>query len=293
MYKFALHVTTNTFKMKQFLLSAAIFGAFFTANAQDLPMPSPAAELEQTIGLTEVELEYSRPSMKGRTIFGDLVPYGENWRTGANASTKIGFSTDVMFGGVAVKAGEYALYTVPGEGEWEVVLNSNLDTWGVDGLETSTDVARVKVAPSAHSKTESMMFYFDDLTNSSANLTLAWEETSVSVAIEVDFMATAKENIEAKLGELDRAYSTYNRIAQFYLDNDMELEQALKYAEMSVEQSKKFWNMKTLSEAQAANGDIKGAIKTAKESLEMSQEANYGPYIKMNEENIAKWEEMK
>lgn len=279
--------------MKKLILSSLFAASALSLQAQELPMPSPNAELEQVVGLTEVELEYSRPSMKGRTIWGDLVPYGENWRTGANASTKIGFSTDVVFGGVEVEAGEYALYTVPGETEWEVVLNSNLDTWGVDGLEASTDVARVKVKPMAHHKTESMLFYFDKLTDGSAELVLAWDEVAVPVKIEVDYMSAAKENIEEKISEIEGAYSSYNRIAQFYLSNNMELEKALEYAQKSVEISKKFWNMKTLSEVQAANGDIKGAIKTAKESLALAQEANYGPYIKMNEANIAKWEEMK
>src|SRR5688572_4252495 len=134
--------------MRKIILAATALCTVFFAEAQlKTPQPSPTQTIKQDFGISTVELTYSRPSMKGRKIFGDLVPYNAIWRTGANAATKIKFADEVTIGGQKIKAGDYVLYTIPGETEWEVILNKGLTNWGIDGYKKEDDVARVKVKP--------------------------------------------------------------------------------------------------------------------------------------------------
>lgn len=256
--------------------------------AQEVPVPSPYSEVMQRVGLTDVKVEYSRPGVKDRKIFGDLEAYGEVWRTGANAATKITFSTNASFGGQMVEAGTYSIMTVPGEENWEVMLNSNLKV-----TERSYDPEMNVVATEAQSMkndmTETMEFSFQNVTSNSADLVFKWEETMWKVHIEVESQKLAEANIEAAIKELDNAYDVYYTAAKYYLDEKIDSEKALQWAKKSVELQEKFWNVYTLSLCYEAVGDKKMAIKTAENSLKLSKEANYAPYIKRNEENIAKW----
>lgn len=258
-------------------------------QAQDLPKPSPYAEVMQRVGLTDVSLEYSRPGVKDRVIFGDLLAYDKIWRTGANASTKIEFSTDVKIGGVAVKAGQYSVMSMPGKDEWKVFINSDL---GVQErtYKAENNVAEITVKPmKSDQKTETLSFWFANVTSESADLMFAWENTSLSIPIEVAVKEAAVQNIENKIKEIENAYGVYNSSARYYLDNKMDLEKALEWSKKSVEISEKFWNVYTLSLIYEAMGNKKEAIKTAERSLALAKEAKYDPYIKMNEENLAKW----
>ena len=265
----------------------------FSTNAQDLPQPSPAAKVIQTVGLTEFTVTYSRPGVKGRTIFGDLVPYDKVWRTGANKATSIEFNTDITMEGKSVPAGKYSLFTIPGKDKWEVIINKNTELWGAGDYKQAEDVVRFSVTPEKSNTTESMVFVFDNVIGDDAKLTLAWADVKISMNIKVDSKAAAMNNIENAIKEAEGTFRTYNSSARYYLDNNMDAAQALKWASKSVETSKRFWNVKTLSEAYAANNDYKMAIKTAEESLKLSEEAKYEPYVKMNTENIEKWKKMK
>jgi len=280
--------------MKRIALLIAAVGIYSSSSvAQDLPKPSPSAEVEQTIGLTEVEIEYSRPSAKGRTVWGDLVPYQKLWRTGANKNTIIEFSTDAKVGGKEVAAGEYALFINPDEKAAIVHLNSVIDGWGTGKYADSNDVLVAEVeVKDQEATTETMLFYFDDVTSGSANLVLAWANKQIVIPIEVDYIAQSLKNIEEAIAEDGENFRVFNNAASFYLDNDLEADKAVSYAKKSVELEEKFWNVKTLSEAYAANNQYKEALEAAKKSLAMSEKAEYEPYIKMNKANIEKWSSM-
>ncbi len=280
--------------MKRLFTIAAVSLLAINLQAQDLPMPSPESETEQMIGLAEVEVSYSRPSMKGRTIFGDLVPYDEMWRTGANKCTTLETGEDIILNGKNLAAGTYSIFTIPGKEMWTIVFNNNTELWGTGGYNAEEDALRVEVKPSMMSdKVETFTIDFSDVTTSSAHLNIYWESTKVSVKIEHDYMDKALANIEASLQEAQGAFRTFESAAEFYIDNEMEADKALELARRSVEMNEVFWNVYTLSRAYANKGMYDEAIKAAERSLELSEAANYAPYIKRNKENIAKWQEMK
>ena len=177
----------NKFKL---VLLAFLF-AGFSSFAQQLQMPqaSPSAKISQKVGLTDVTVDFSRPSTKGRKIFGELVPYGEIWRTGANGATILTFSTEVIIGGQKVPAGSYALYSIPGKASWTMILSKNTKLWGAIGYNQSEDQLRFTVTPSKTSKKyESFEISFNNLTDNSADLSVKWEQTRVdfTIATEVD-----------------------------------------------------------------------------------------------------------
>ncbi|MCG8476791.1 MAG: DUF2911 domain-containing protein [Cytophagales bacterium] len=260
----------------------------FLGQAQELPQLSPFAKNTQKVGLTEITVEYSRPSVRGRTIFGDLVPYGKVWRTGANACTKVTFSTDVTVSGKEVKAGTYALFTIPGKNSWTIVLNSNVKQWGSSKYDETLNVASVNVKPVMVSRVETFRIDVCNITNNGADLNIAWDRVSANLSFTVPTQEIAEKNIEKKLNELKNPHGTYYATASYYL-SIKENKKALKYAKLACKNSDKFWYFKMLSEAYAANNDYKNAIKEAKHSLELAKKANYDEYVKINEKNITKW----
>jgi tetratricopeptide (TPR) repeat protein len=261
--------------------------------AQELPTPSPLGKVEQRVGLTDIAIEYSRPGVKGRVIFGDLVPYDKLWRTGANMATKISFSTDVKIEGKDVKAGEYAIFTIPSKENWVIAFNSNTEQGGTGSYKEELDVLRITVPAKEVPMRETMTFTIDDVSDSKANITLSWEKTAVSFEVAVDFNEMAAANIEGELKRLEGTFNVYNRIARYYVDNNMKLDEALKLAQKSVDLSAKFWNVYTLSLAYAANKQYKEAVAAAEKSKALAAEAKYDEYVKRNDTNIAKWKKMK
>ena len=267
--------------------------SFNYVDAQELPAPSSSAEVHQRVGLTDFVVNYSRPSMKGRTIFGDLVPYGKVWRAGANMATTIEFTSVVDFAGTKVEPGKYSIFITPQAESWQIALNTVWNTSGTGDYDVANNVATLEAkVEKASPMTETWTIGFDAIVEDDAVLYFQWADAIVKVAINAPSEEMANANIEAKLDELTNVYSSYNTIARYYLSVGNNAD-ALKYAKMSVESAEKFWNVKVLSEAYAANGDYKNAIATAEKSLKLSEEAEYGPYIKMNTENIAKWKAMK
>jgi len=273
------------------LISAFIMPGFL--HAQELPMPSPSATVKQTVGLTKVEINYSRPGVKDRVIFGELVPYNKMWRTGANKATSISFSDDVKINGSELKAGTYAVFTIPGETEWEVIFNNNLEQWGTSSHKDEEDVLKVKVGSKAAEFIESMHIYFDDLRDNTASINLHWEKTRISIPVEVEVSEKAQTNIQAAIKEAEGANSTYRNAARYYLNNNLDVVQALKWAQKSVDMGKEYWNMTTLARAEHANGLTKQAIKTAEEAKVLATTAKSDFYIKENTKNIAEWKAKK
>ena len=276
--------------MKKISMLAVVFAAgLFVANAQvKTPRPSPNAEVEQELGLTEVEVKYSRPSVKGRTIFGDLVPYGTMWRTGANSPTIVDFDDKVMVEGNEIEKGKYAMFTIPGKDKWTVIFNSNTkkNAWEYD---ESTEAARFEVTPSKLAQpVESFTIGFDNLRDASCSMYMAWENTKVSFNIEVNTDEAVMATIEKTMAGPE-AYDKY-LAARYYYENDKDLKKALTWVTEACDaMPDKYWMLKWKAEIQAANGLTKEAIATAEKSKTLAAEAYKQGYVKMNEENIAKW----
>lgn len=271
--------------MKKSLLTALFIGALVSTQAQIVPAPSPLAKVHQTVGLTNIEVEYSRPSLKGRSFLVDVVEPKKLWRTGANMATKVTFDRDLNFGGVNVKAGEYALFTIPSKDNVAVILNADANQGGTGSYDASKNVAEVNSSmKSSGILIESMRFTFEDLTAESVSLVWAWDKYEFRVPIKVSTQEAAVSNIKEKLEEIESRYSFYNQAAGYYLDSKIDNKQALEWALQSVSLSEKFWNTHTLAKAYLANGDKKNAEKMAQNSLRLSKEADYQAYITMNEE---------
>jgi len=260
--------------------------------AQELPQPSPAASFKQRVGLTDISMEYSRPSVKGRTIWGDLVPYDKVWRAGANKNTMITFSDDVKVGGKEVKAGTYSVFITPGKDNWTVALNTNTELWGADGYETKDDAVSISVRPKATEHVESLKYSIEDLSDNSAMLVMSWEKMALPIKIEVDVQKKAMANIEEALK--DDRWRAYRSAANYLADNKIDLPKAKEYIAKSIELNENWYSYWVQADILAATGDKKGAIKSAKKSIELG-EASYKErgrdfgYKKDLEDSIAKW----
>ncbi len=273
-------------------MSVALF-ATMAVSAQELPQPSPKGEVEQIVGLTTIEVEYSRPSAKGRKIFGDLVPFGEMWRTGANMSTTIELDSDVMVEGALLPKGKYSLFTTPTPDTWVITFNKNPELGGVDERKAEEDVLTVKVPSGKCEMTETFTIGFADVKDDKAVLELSWENTKVRVSLFADATKQALMNIKEAVNKPDADYRVFNSCARFLVDRNLEPQSALKYAMKSVEKERKFWNLHTLALAQAQNGQYQEAIATAEQSIRMAQEAKYEAYVKLNKEKIDEWMQKK
>ncbi|MFY0644851.1 MAG: DUF2911 domain-containing protein [Bacteroidia bacterium] len=276
--------------MKNLLL---LILAFLSSNviAQiTTPRPSPLCSVEQKVGLTDIGITYSRPSMKDRVIFGELVAYDKMWRTGANASTKISFSDAVRINNTDVPAGTYALYTIPGEDEWTIILHKNLSYWGTGGdkYNEEEDQIRFTVVPNNNYKEtiETMTMNLANLTSDGCDLELLWANTQVKFAIEVSYDATVMEQIEKAM---TISASTYYSAARYYLENDKDLNQALEWIEKATEDGDYYWYYRQKALIQAKLGMYHEAIESAMHSKELAAEAGNDNYVKSNEDSIEEW----
>lgn len=276
--------------MKRILLSSLLVSATVLASAQTLPAPSPLGKVEQIVGLTTVKVEYSRPSAKGRTVFGDVVPYGELWRTGANACTKVSFDGPVVVEGTMVPAGKYAVFTTPNEGTWAVVFNTDTTLHGTDGYEAAKNVAEFKVAATAADGfTETFTIDFAAVKDDHAQLELRWEKTVVSIGLQADAMDKAMANIKEAINGTDVKAGTYHRSARFYLDRKINVEQALAWAKQADSMEQKYWMKHTLALCYAANGNKAEAIATANQSMALAETEKDPAYVKLNQAKIEEW----
>jgi hypothetical protein len=274
--------------MKNAILSVVFTAATLVSSAQYFPQPSPLAREYQMVGLTEMEIEYSRPGVKGREIFGGLVPYDKLWRTGANMATKITFSEDVAFNGESVKAGSYAIFTIPKENEMMVMLNSNTEQGGTGQYDEKLNVVSTVVPfKKTDSEVERMRFSFENVEDDMVDLVFEWSDRMFTIPISVDTEAHAQANLDEKMAEIEGLYRFYEDAAAYYVDNGKDPEQAVEWAEKSVEIKELFWNTHTLARAYAAAGDKKKAKEVAERSLELSKEAEYQPYVERNEKLLA------
>ena len=270
-------------------LSCVLFT--FAVNAQiQTPPPSPSAKLEQRVGLTDFTIEYSRPSMKGRNIFGDLVPYGQVWRTGANSRTKITFTDDIKFGGKDVKAGTYAIFTKPNPDKWEVILYTDYAGGGTPQEWDESKVAASVTAEVFPIPFDIQTFGIDinNITNNGASLEFFWAKTYVAVSFEVPTAAKAMASIESAMA--GPSTNDYFQAASFYYQEGKDLNKAKEWIDKAVAaNADAFWMSRQQSLIYAKLGDKKGAIKAAQASLAAAQKANNADYVKMNNESLAEW----
>lgn len=260
----------------------------FGVNAQGIktPAPSPTQTIKQDFALSSIEIVYSRPNIKGRTVFGDLAPFGKLWRTGANAATRITFGEDVKVGGVAVKAGTYVLYSIPNKDEWEVILNKGLNNWGIDGYKADEDVAKFKVKPmTLPTSVETFTMQIANVMPASADIQVMWEKTAIAIPVVADIDAKIAKSIESAMTVDNRPYF---QAASYYFETGKDLSKALTWADKAIELNPKaFWIIHLKAKIQAKLGDKASAIATANKSIESAKEAKNDDYVALNEKLIA------
>jgi len=278
--------------MKNILIAFAIIIANFTIEAQvKTPQSSPKALINQTVGLTDVEINYSRPSARGRAVFGNLVPFGKVWRTGANENTTVSFSDDVVIDGKTLKKGKYALYTIPKIESWDIIFYSTTDNWGNPAEWNEANVAlKTTVKPETLTKkVETFTLGISGLDNNFGFLEIYWENSYAAVKFEVPTQKTAMANIEKALA--GPTAGDYFSAAQFLYQSNGDVAKALVYVNKALDMSaeKPFWYTRQKSLIQAKLGDKKGAIETAKLSLAAAEIAKNQDYVKMNKDSITEW----
>ncbi len=280
-----------------FMLSAALLVGAGSVQAQGIkmPAPSPSQKVEQAVGLATVSVDYSRPSMKGREIFGSLIPYGQLWRTGANASTKIKFTEDVTIEGNKIPAGEYSLYTIPNKDEWTIIINKNTKLWGNDGYKQEEDQARFTAKTQKNPrKVESFTINFTNLKSDATDVELLWDDVIVPFTVKTDVDSKVMGQIQAQVVNNPNANpGLYAAAANYYFETNRDLKQAHDWMTKANEKDAKFWNLHTQAKIEAKMKNYKAAIKTAEKSMAMAKAANNNDYVNMNEKAIAEWKKMK
>lgn len=278
--------------MKKVFLFVAIAFSFATVSAQlQTPAPSPAATLTQVVGLTDVSVNYSRPAMRGRTIYGDLVPYGKLWRTGANARTVVTFSDDVKVAGKDLKAGTYAIFSIPQEKTWEVIFYTEYQGGGAPAeLDESKVAARVTVdVQEIPMDIQSFTITIDDITSSEAVLGIMWERAYVGVPFTVPTEKKVSAAIDKAMS--GPGFGEYYAAATYYLAEGKDAKQAKEWIDkaMSMTDKPQFWQLRQQSLIYAAAGDKNGAIDLAKKSLAAAETAGNADYVKMNKDSLKEW----
>lgn len=279
--------------MKKLLLIALVFTFSLNVTAQvKTPQPSPFSKLEQKVGLTDVTLEYSRPGVKERTIFGGLVPYGKIWRTGANARTKITFSTEVTIDGNTLKAGSYSVFTIPNAESWEVVFYNDGKEFGTpDEFDAQYVAAKTNVKVyKLPVKIETFTMTFDDLSNNGAAFGMMWEDVYVGVKFEVPTDKAVVASIKKAMN--GPGANEYFSAAVYYLQEGKDINEAKTWIDKAVEMTKdkpRFWFLRQQSLIHAKAGDKKGAIAAAKKSLAGAEKAGNADYVKMNKDSLKEW----
>jgi hypothetical protein len=273
--------------MKKILITAIAAFALLIADAQlKTPAPSPTQTLKQDFGLSSVELSYSRPGMKGRKIFGDLVPFGKVWRTGANNATTITFGEDVTIGGKKVPAGKYGLLTIPDKKNWTIIITKQTDVTSPADYKSDQDVVRVEAqAMEMNRSVETFTMQFTDIKPSNCELQMMWDKTVVSLPIAADVETKVMAQIEQVMNKDNRPY--FNA-AMYYMDNGKDLNQALAWFDKAAEmQPKAFWIHHQRANCLAKLGKKDEAKMAAEKSKGLAADAKNDDYVKLNEKLLA------
>jgi hypothetical protein len=278
--------------MKKMITTLMLAVVCFTGFSQvKTPQSSPKAMVSQMVGMTDVSIDYSRPSAKGRTIFGDLVPFGKLWRTGANANSIVTFSDDVMIDGKTLPKGKYALFTVPKADNWDVIFYKDTDNWGTpETMDESKVALKTTAKPQMlNNRLETFTIAMNNLDNNFGHLEISWEKTLVAVKVEVPTDKIAMASINRALNGPNAA--DYYAAGTYFFQSNGDMKKALEYVDKALGMSKEkpFWQLRQKSLIQAKLGDKAGAIETAKLSLAAAEAAKNADYVKMNKDSIAEW----
>jgi len=272
------------------VLFLALLLTSFSSLAQQIQMPqaSPSSKIIQKVGLTDVTVDFSRPSTKGRKIFGELVPFGQVWRTGANGATVLTFSTEVSISGTKVPAGSYALYSIPGKSSWTMILSKNTKLWGAIGYEAKDDLLRFTATPAKTSRMyDSFEIGFSNLTDASADLSIKWEQTRVEFTIqtEVDPIVMTdikKQVIDAKSTNPALLYQAAN----YYFTNNKDQNQAYTWIKQSTESDQKYWTLHLQAKIELSLGKKTAALESATRSKKLAEEGKNQDYVGLNDRLI-------
>jgi hypothetical protein len=277
--------------MKKVILFFALGVASILSAQVVTPKASPAAKLQQKVGLADIQIEYARPGAKGRVVFGDLIPYGQMWRLGANENTKITTSEALIFGKDTLAAGTYALFAKPGQTNWELYFYTDYSNWG---LPEPWDPTKVRLQVTAgvqklQDYQENLAFQIDALSNNGGTLLITWENTKVSLPFTLNTKAKVLASIDKTM--TGPSANDYHAAATYYFNENLDLKKALEWSTKAVEMrgNSAYWMTRLKAQLQAANGDYKGAIETAKISIEAAKADGDDAYVRANEKSIAEW----
>lgn len=273
------------------LLAIALLASFSTLSAQqiDTPRPSPIGTVSQKFGLSEFTITYSRPSAKGRKIFGDVVAMDKLWRTGANMATVLKASDEFSIAGTKIPAGEYSLFAIPGSTEWTIILNKTAKLSGTSGYKEADDQIRFKAKPvSITPAVETFTIGFNNLRDNAASIELSWENTRVSFDVQVEFDARVMKQIDEVMS--GPSAGAYNSAASYYFNNGKDLNKALEYINKTIEKGgERYWILSLKAQIQAGLNDFKGAVETAEKAKVLAIADEDDAYTKMNTDRINEW----
>lgn len=277
--------------MKKLFFTTLFIAGTLTLSAQiQRPMASPQGKMEQKVGLTDVKIEYYRPSKSGRTVFGDVVPFNELWRTGANENTKFTASDAVVFGKDTLKAGTYAIFTKPAADSWEVIFYTETTNWGTPDTWDEAKVAlrtTAKVTP-LNDVVETFTISVDNITTKSADLNFSWDKTRASLGFTVPTATKMQANIDKVMA--GPSGGDYYAAAEFYYKEKKDMKKALEWVNKSVEaRPDAYWILRLKSQIQAELEDYKGAVATAKLSMAAAEKDGNKAYVDMNKASIEEW----
>lgn len=266
-------------KLLSFALAACIY-SHTTAQSLTTPQPSPTQTVKQNFSTGSIELSYSRPAKKGRTIFGDLVPYGAVWRTGANNATTLTFTDDVTIGGKEVKAGKYGLLTIPNADKWTIIISKDVNVTSPADYKEENDVARVDASVIALPfSVENFSINFADISGGKINVELMWDKTYVTFPVTTNTEARVMKQIDNVMNKDSKPYFS---AASYYFDNGKDLGQALTWVNKAVETNKEaFWIHMLKARILAKQGDNAGAKAAATTVVELATKAQNNDYVKM------------
>ena len=280
--------------MRSIFFTILFLASYFNYSQIKTPRVSPASSIEQMVGLTEIEVEYSRPSKRGRDIFGNVVPYGKIWRTGADNCTTISFSTDVVIDSQTIQSGKYSIFSIPNKESWDVILYSDTELWGVPRDWDEDKIvfkSNYQINKSTNNSVKEMFtISFDNVTNNDVDMIFSWDDVSVTVNIVVPTRRIVSDNIK-KVMVGSPSPSDYYSAAVYYKQENINLDIALKWINKAIDlfENPRFYQLRQQSLIMAANKKYSNAIVVAKESLRLSIEADNKDYVKMNKESISEW----
>lgn len=273
--------------MKKQLLFLFTFIPLVGISQIELPPVSPSATITQGVGLGFVTIDYSRPSAKGRKVFGNLVPYDKVWRTGANKITSISLSEKMKINGTEMNPQKYGLYTIPGEKSWKIILNRDAEQWGAYEYDPIQDALSFEVQPmDLDHNVNQMTISFEDFTPNSAYLVIAWESTAVRFKIEHDVNDMIMAQISSEMSQTSPKVGSYFTAADYYFQNDYKLPQALDWAKRALAADQQYWTYQLVARIAAKLGKCDQAIPAAKASMKLAKEAGDDAYILLNQHSL-------